>query len=122
MQLIRFFVLVFSVYMAIFAIPAQAQIIVPSTHNISGTDNYIEITKPSGTAGDALMLNSTGHLGINNTSPVVPVDVGGEVKLGDHNLTCNATYEGVIRYNSATKEIEVCSGVDGWTNYTNRAK
>jgi hypothetical protein len=86
--------------------PAQAQIIVPSTHNISGTDNYIEITKPSGTTGDVLILDSNGKLGISNTTPIVPLDIGGELRLGDNDISCTASLDGTLRYRE--KNLEIC--------------
>jgi hypothetical protein len=101
------------IYTITFALPAEAQIIVPSTHNISGTDNYIEITKPSGTAGDVLILDSSGKLGVSNTTPLTTLDVGGEIKLGNNNIVCDSTTEGSLRYSSANTELELCNGT-GW--------
>jgi len=66
----------------------------------------------NGTNGQTLISNGDGtfHWG-NPLSGVISADSG--IKLGTFS-TCNASYEGLIRYNSTSKTIEFCNGSD-WT-------
>ncbi len=53
---------------------------------------------------------STGNVGIGVTNPVVAMDVNGSIRMGSSGATCNSTYEGTMRFNSATDQVQVCDG------------
>lgn len=50
-----------------------------------------------------------GNLGIGTTSPAAKLDVQGGVKLAGDSRSCSSTLEGVMRYNSTTKDMEYCN-------------
>lgn len=49
-------------------------------------------------------------LGINNTSPMVALDVGGIQKIGDGGETCTSGIAGAIKYNKSLQVIQLCNG------------
>ncbi len=53
---------------------------------------------------------STGNVGIGVTNPVVAMDVNGSIRMGSSGATCNSTYEGTMRFNSTTDQVQVCDG------------
>lgn len=63
-------------------------------------------------ATERLRIDNAGNLGIKQASPVAPLDVGGEIRVGTSTgLICNASHEGTMRYNSASKCVELCDAV-----------
>ncbi len=57
---------------------------------------------------------TSGYVGIRSAAPKTPLDVGGEMKIGDSSLPCGADAEGAIRYDATSKLIEYCNLSD-WT-------
>lgn len=57
--------------------------------------------------------------GIGTTTPAATLDVNGEIKVGNTSLSCSATTEGAMRYNSSTKVHEFCNGTGWGTIVTN---
>lgn len=50
--------------------------------------------------------------GIRTGSPEATLHVDGEAIIGNTGLTCSATTEGALRYNSTDKNIEMCNGTE----------
>ncbi|KHD88343.1 MAG: hypothetical protein OM95_09365 [Bdellovibrio sp. ArHS] len=62
------------------------------------------------TAGtDRMTVLSNGKVGIGTATPAAALDVNGAVKLGTA-ISCDATAEGSMRYNSTRKLMEFCNG------------
>jgi hypothetical protein len=82
--------------------------------DVDGGDKNYSVFAAS---GDAYFANS---VGIGTTNPQTTLDVAGtfqasEIKLGAAvSLTCDASIEGMIRYNSTKKCVEVCDAT-AWT-------
>ena len=49
-------------------------------------------------------------LGIGRESPVVPLDVNGTIRIANSGEVCQPVTEGAVRYNSTSKELELCDG------------
>lgn len=60
---------------------------------------------------------SGGNVGVGTASPVAPLDVAGDMKIGNSSATCDATTEGRQRYNSGSKDMEFCNGTT-WRSMT----
>jgi hypothetical protein len=56
-------------------------------------------------------------LGVNQVSPVVALDVGGSVKLGNGGETCTSSIAGAIRYLSASSALQYCDGMN-WRGFS----
>jgi len=52
---------------------------------------------------------SLGKVGVGTTNPNAKLDVNGNLKIGYEETTCDTTTEGTIRFNTTTKQYEVCS-------------
>jgi|GEM_PF-6696349 len=65
---------------------------------------------------EKVSILSGGNVGIGTTSPVAKLDVAGEIKLGNTSSACDSTKEGQQRYNSTSKVMEFCDGVE-WTGF-----
>ena len=61
--------------------------------------------------GSSLVVTSTGKVGIGTTSPQAKLEVNGAIKIGTQD-TCNANTAGTIRYNSTSKELQLCNGTN----------
>lgn len=73
-----------------------------------------------GTGGSWVVSGSdiyynTDMVGINRTNPVVMLDVGGSVRMGDNNVTCTAAHEGAMRY-SSVNTVDFCDGTS-WKSF-----
>jgi len=66
--------------------------------------------KPLADSAQLTVAAPSGNVGVGTASPGAKLDVAGEVRVGSSGSTCSATNEGAIRYNSAKKTIEYCSG------------
>ena len=85
----------------------------------TGTDRQYTVSGPGSSAlvcnGSTLELlgkdlSNPVRKGIGTATPAATLDVAGEAKIGNTNLTCSATTEGAMRYNSTSKEMEYCNG------------
>ena len=54
----------------------------------------------NGNPATRLVIRNNGNTGIGVTSPRAPLDVAGEVKIGNTGLGCNANTVGAVRYNA----------------------
>ncbi len=61
---------------------------------------------------------SANQVGVGTNNPAVTLDVSGTLRFGDGGETCGASYEGALRYVSATKELQMCNGTD-WVGIVN---
>lgn len=74
-------------------------------------------------SGDGIYY-SGGKVGVGVNSPIATFEVAGNIKIGNSGagITCDATTEGSLRYNSAQKIMEYCStfsaGVWSWQPLT----
>lgn len=62
------------------------------------------------TLSGANVVYTAGNVGIGVSNPAVALDVNGSVRMGNSGLTCGATYDGTLRYNTSTKTIDFCDG------------
>jgi hypothetical protein len=80
--------------------------------NVGTTDQV----KDAGLSVNALTVFGSSYiqnkLGIEQTNPVVALDVNGSLKLGNGGELCQAVSEGAQRYNSSTKIMEYCNGTE----------
>lgn len=80
--------------------------------NVGTTDQI----KNAGLSVNALTVFGSSYiqskLGIGVVSPVVALDVAGSLKLGNGGELCQAVSEGAMRYNSGSKIMEYCNGVE----------
>lgn len=78
--------------------------------NVGTTDQV----KDAGISINALAVFGSGYiedeLGIGRESPVVALDLNGTLRFGNGGETCQAITEGAVRYNSTTKNLELCDG------------
>ena len=65
-----------------------------------------------------LLIHANGNVGIGTTTPQTTLDVNGGIRLGDQAI-CDAATEGSVRYNSGTRQLEVCDGTSFVPNATN---
>ena len=56
-------------------------------------------------------------LGIGRSSPVVPLDVNGTIRIANSGEVCQAVTEGAVRYNSSTQVLQLCDGTN-WRTIT----
>lgn len=70
----------------------------------------------SGTWTRIVETSATGFVGIMRATPTAPLDVGGEMRLGNSGSTCTAALAGTEHYNASAKAIEFCNG-SAWTAY-----
>jgi hypothetical protein len=63
------------------------------------------------TLSDNLLVS--GRIGVNQATPNVRLDVGGEIVVGSEGTACGAGVYGGIRYGSGGDLLEVCSSVTG---------
>ncbi|MEI8361480.1 MAG: fibrobacter succinogenes major paralogous domain-containing protein [bacterium] len=65
---------------------------------------------------DYLVINSVGNIGIGTSTPVVMLDVNGEIKIGNTLVGCDIATEGAMRYNSEKRLVEHCDGNE-WDSF-----
>lgn len=99
----------------------------PDQHGVqlfnSGDQFGIRTVTDAGLPGKSLFTANltTGSVGISNTNPIAKLDVVGTVsasdaiQVGASSLTCAASINGAIRWNSAVKSIDVCRDTT-WTS------
>ncbi|MDA0772895.1 MAG: hypothetical protein O3C63_08130, partial [Cyanobacteria bacterium] len=92
----------------------------------SDNDNFkISYAATAGTAvlgtNDRLTINSSGNIGIGDTSPAAKLQVNGDILMGDSSATCDGTTEGSQRYNSTDKRMEFCDGTS-WRDFASSGK
>lgn len=119
-QTISMLVILFLV-LVLFTVPSLAQeaqpddactaantIIMSGGPETSGKGYYMVCT--GGVWARIMESDTSGNLGVRQAAPAAPLHVGGEAILGNTSLTCSATTEGALRYNSTGKYIEICNG------------
>ena len=66
---------------------------------------------------DRLVIDSTGKVGIGNSSPAVTLDIAGGAKIGGESYVCEAAGEGAIRYSTSAQQMQYCDGT-GWNAFS----
>ncbi|GMV40973.1 MAG: hypothetical protein AMXMBFR64_26890 [Myxococcales bacterium] len=68
---------------------------------------------PVDVRGPVNLATEAGRVGVGTTTPAVKLDVAGAIRLGSEG-TCSSATEGALRYNAASKSLELCDGAS-WT-------
>ncbi|MGZ9108439.1 MAG: Lcl C-terminal domain-containing protein [Micavibrio sp.] len=67
-------------------------------------------------SADLTEIFYSSEVGINTTTPILPVDVAGSVRVGYTSQACNAGLAGTLRYYTAQKTYQYCDGTS-WKGF-----
>jgi hypothetical protein len=81
--------------------------------NGAGAINTGLAVNATGGATNYAATFSGGNVGIGTLTPAAPLDVAGDVKVGNSSASCTASNKGSIRYNNVSSVLEFCNGT-GW--------
>jgi hypothetical protein len=79
-------------------------------NNATKTSTMSFWTSSNGNYAERITIDSSGYFGVGTTSPAAPLDVAGDVKIGNSSASCSSTNKGSIRYNNASSVLEFCNG------------
>ncbi|NOT79323.1 MAG: DUF1566 domain-containing protein [Bacteriovoracaceae bacterium] len=71
---------------------------------------YILLSRSTTTSTPKMVVTGSGNVGIGTATPVAPLQVAGEVVVGNTSISCTATTKGAIRYNNTSSVLEFCNG------------
>ncbi|MCB9026132.1 MAG: DUF1566 domain-containing protein [Bdellovibrionaceae bacterium] len=83
---------------------------VPSYISAHGNLRLVAGNSDPTSANLAIGIDNTGNVGIGTVTPVAPLDIAGDVKVGNSSVACTVTNKGSIRYNNASSVLEFCNG------------
>ncbi len=94
--------------------PPQDNVSIEAGVTPAGDSGQIQFNESNNLGADSSLFWDIANkrLGIGTSSPKTKLDVSGAIKVGSE-TTCNSSTEGAIRYNTTSKQIEVCNG-EGW--------
>lgn len=84
--------------------------------NSNGGTTYISggAKTGNGTDGNVILghngTSALGMVGVGTTAPAAPLDVAGDVKIGNSNIACSTANKGSIRYDNTSSVLEFCNG------------
>ena len=110
----QYFLFLFFLFMLTPCFAQTTETIEISTYYPAPYGSYAELTTTSNTS----LATDTGSVGIGTTNPQAKLEVGGGIKVGFDNGTCDANKEGTMRWNTTIHAMQHCNGTS-WDSPSN---